>query len=307
MDLREARVGEGGAALIGPPDGRGVAALGIGRQVVDIAVAAGTQHHRVGQVGLDLAGDQIASDDPARPAVDDDEVEHLGAREHGDAARAHLPHQRLVGAEEQLLAGLPAGIERAGNQRAAEGAVGQRAAILAGEGHTLGDALVDDVVADLGEAVHVGLAGAEVAALDRVVEEAEDAIAIVLVGLGGVDAALGGDAVGAPGAVLEAKTLDVVAELGEGGRGRAAGQAGSYHDDAVFPLVGRADQLHVELAFVPGLLNGTGGDSGIQFHSRAPQLPMKPVQTATGIEILPAAMKMAKPAERCFRIGVYRG
>ena len=152
---------------------------------------------------------------PARPAVDDDEVEHLGAREHGDAAGADLPHQRLVGAEEQLLAGLPAGIERAGNLRAAEGAVGQRAAVFAGEGHALGDALVDDVVADLGEAVDVGLAGPEVAALDRVVEEAEDAVAIVLVVLGGVDAALGGDAVGAPGTVLKAKAFDVVAEFGQ--------------------------------------------------------------------------------------------
>ena len=46
-----------------------------------------------------------------------------------------------------------------------------------------------------GEAVDVGLAGAEVAALDRVVEEALDAVAVVLVVLGGVDAALGGDGV----------------------------------------------------------------------------------------------------------------
>ena len=38
----------------------------------------------------------------------------------------------------------------------------------------------------------VGLAGAEVAALDRVVEETVDAVAVVLVVLGGVDAALRG-------------------------------------------------------------------------------------------------------------------
>jgi hypothetical protein len=39
--------------------------------------------------------------------------------------------------------------------------------------------------------VHVGLAGAEVAALDGVVEEPEDAVAVVAVVLRGVDAALG--------------------------------------------------------------------------------------------------------------------
>src|SRR5690606_41788945 len=57
---------------------------------------------------------------------------------------------------------------------------------------------LDDVRGDLGEAVDVRLAGAEVAALDRVVEEAEDAVAVVLVVLGRVDAALGRDGVRPP-------------------------------------------------------------------------------------------------------------
>ena len=78
--------------------------------------------------------------------------------------------------------------------RAAERAVVEQAAVLAGERHALRHALVDDVRADLGEAVDVRLAGAEVAALDGVVEEAVDAVAVVLVVLGGVDAALRGDA-----------------------------------------------------------------------------------------------------------------
>lgn len=81
----------------------------------------------------------------------------------------------------------------------------QEAAVFAGEGDALGDALVDDVHADLGEAVDVRLAGAEVAALDRVVEEVEDAVAVILVVLRRVDAALGRDGVGAAGAVLEAE------------------------------------------------------------------------------------------------------
>ena len=53
----------------------------VGRQVVDRAVAAGGEDHRVGRVALDLAGHQVADDDAARLAVDDDQVEHLAAGE----------------------------------------------------------------------------------------------------------------------------------------------------------------------------------------------------------------------------------
>jgi hypothetical protein len=47
--------------------------------------------------------------------------------------------------------------------------------------------------------VDIRLAGAEVAALDGVVEKAADGVAVVLVVLGGVDAALRGDGMGARG------------------------------------------------------------------------------------------------------------
>jgi hypothetical protein len=80
--------------------------------------------------------------------------------------------QRLVRAEEQLLPRLAARVERARDLRAAERAVVQQAAVLAREGHALRDALVDDVHRHLREPVDVRLARAEVAALDRVVEEA---------------------------------------------------------------------------------------------------------------------------------------
>ncbi len=193
-----------------------------------------------------LPGDQVADDDAARRAVDDDEVEHLGARVHLHGALADLLGERRVGAEQELLAGLAAGVEGAGDERAAERAVGQVAAVLAGERHALRDALVDDRRAHLGEPVDVGLAGAEVAALDRVVEQAVDAVAVVLVVLGRVDAALGRDRVGAPRRVLVAERRDRVAELGERGGGRGAGQAGADDDDVELALVVGADQLDVE-------------------------------------------------------------
>ena len=112
-----------------------------------------------------------------------------------------------------------------------------------------------------GEAVHVGLAGAEVAALHRVVEEAVDAVAVVLVVLGGVDAALRGDRVGPPGRVVEREDLHLVAELAERGRGRRAGQAGADDDDLELALVGRVHELDVELVLVP--LLARSGPSGI--------------------------------------------
>ena len=70
VDLREARVGEQRAALVRPPDGGGVAALGVGREVEDVAVAAGASTTASATCGFDLAGDQVARDDAARLAVD---------------------------------------------------------------------------------------------------------------------------------------------------------------------------------------------------------------------------------------------
>ena len=195
VNLGEARVGETGPALVCAPGGGDVATLGVGRQVEDVAVAAGGQDDRVRGVRLDRAGDQIAGHDAAGATVDDHQVEHLGAREHLDLARRDLARQRLVRAQEKLLPGLPTGIEGARHLRAAKGTVGKLPAVLARKGNALGHALVDDVVRDLGQAIDVVLARAEVPALDGVVEQALHAVAVVLVVLGGVDAPLRGDAV----------------------------------------------------------------------------------------------------------------
>ena len=108
VDLRVAGIGERRALLVGAPGGGDVAAVGVGREVKDVAVAAGGEHHGVGGVRLDLAGLEVARDDAARAAVDDDEVEHLAARVHLHAARPDLALQRLIGAEQELLAGLAA-------------------------------------------------------------------------------------------------------------------------------------------------------------------------------------------------------
>jgi hypothetical protein len=120
-------------------------------------------------------------------------------RVHLDVALGDLLLELLVRAEEELLPGLAARVEGAAHLRAAERAVGEEAAVLARERHALRRHLVDDVHRHLGEAVHVRLAGAEVAALDRVVEQALHRVAVVLVVLRRVDPALRRDRVRARG------------------------------------------------------------------------------------------------------------
>ena len=98
-----------------------------------------------------------------------------------------------------MLTGLATSIESPADLGTTEGAVIQQSTVVAGERHALRHALVDDSVADLGQAIHIGLTGAVVAAFDGVAEKALHAVAVVLVVLGRVDAALGSDAVGTTG------------------------------------------------------------------------------------------------------------
>ena len=253
VDLHEARVGEQRAALVGAEGGGDVAGLGVGGQVIGIAIAAGGQQHRVRGVRLQAAVEQVAGDDAARGAVHEDHVQHLAPGQHPHLAGGDLPAERPVSSEQELLAGLAARVEGTRHLRSAERAVGQKPAVLARERHPLRHALVDDQVGDLGQPVDVGLARAVVAALDGVVEQPEDAVAVVGVILGGVDAALRGDAVRAPGAVLQTQAGDPVAHLRERGGGRRAGQPGAHHDHGVAAPVGRIDQLQVEAVLGPAL------------------------------------------------------
>ena len=103
--------------------------------------------------------------------------------------------------------------------------------------------MVDDQVADFGEAIDVGFARTKIAAFDRVVEQAKDAVAVVLIIFRGVDSALGRDAMSAARTVLIAKAFHVVAELAQRGRRRSAGQAAADHDDLEFPAIVRSHEL----------------------------------------------------------------
>jgi hypothetical protein len=51
-------------------------------------------------VALDGTGVQVPADHAAGTAVDDNDVEHLAAGKRSNGAALHLPHHRLIGAEE---------------------------------------------------------------------------------------------------------------------------------------------------------------------------------------------------------------
>src|SRR5699024_2067357 len=124
-----------------------------------------------------------------------------------------------------------------------------------------------DLDADLCQAVHIRLPRAEVAALDGVVEEPLDGIAVVAVVLRGVDAALCGDTVRAARGVLVAEVGDLIPGLAERGGGRRAGEPGADHDHRELATVAGVDQLGLELARIPALVDGAGwrlvvGDHG---------------------------------------------
>ena len=194
MNLREAGIREKRALLISAISGGDIAAARIRRKIKNVAISAGGEHDSVRRMPVDFSGDQVARDDSFGMSVDQDEIEHLRLRKHLDRAGGDLSAKRLITAEQKLLPGLAACVERARNLRAAEGAIGQQAAIFARKRNALRDALIDDVIADFGQAINVGFAGTKIAAFDRVVEKAVNAVAIVLVIFRRIDSALGRDA-----------------------------------------------------------------------------------------------------------------
>ena len=264
MDLREAGVGEEGTTLVGFVGGSDVATHRVGGQEEHVAVAARAEQDGIPCVGFDFAGNQIAGDDALGFAVHQHQVHHFMAGEHFNVSLGHFLFQGLVGTQQELLARLSACVEGSLELGAAEGAVVQQAAVFTAEGNALGHALVNDVGGDFRQAVNVGFTGAEVAALDGVVKQAVNGVAVVLVVLGRVNAALGRNGVGAAGAVLVAEAFDVVAKFGKRGGSGGASQAGTYHKYRVLALVVRIDQFGLKFVLGPFVLNRAGGNFGIR-------------------------------------------
>ena len=310
------------------PAGGDVALHRIGGEKEDVAVATGCEHHGVRRVRLHDAGDKVASDNAGAATIDSHHVDEFAAVPQLDGAKPDLARKLLVSAEQQLLAGLPTCVERALQLRAAEAARVQQAAVLAGERHALSNHLVDDVHAHLCEPIHVGFASAEVAALDRVVEQPMHAVAIAAIVLGGVDSALRRDAVRAARRIVERENVDVVTKLGKRGCGRSASQATTNNNHLELALVVGVDQLHVGFVVVPLIRNRTARNLGVQrFRARHGRgcrsrdrflsgcllsgclrdcacgghrghSPTIPASTANGNDTLPTTMIVAMPTAR---------
>src|SRR5258707_15835915 len=190
---------------MGPPYGSAVGRLGVGREVEDIRVSPRFKHDHIRGMTLYLTGYQVSRHNAACSSIDDHNLEQLPSDMHCHCACCRLLFQGLISPEQQLLSGLASRVKCSLDLHAAKRSSIEKSAIFPGKRHALGDALVDDIEADLGESIHVGLARAEVAAFDCVLKQAENAVAVVAIVLGGINPPLGCDRVGTRRGVMIGK------------------------------------------------------------------------------------------------------
>src|SRR5437870_13411723 len=106
MNLGEAGITEERATFVSAIGGGDVATARVGRKKKNISVTAGRENYSVAGESIDFAGAQIAGDDPLGMTVNQNKVEHLGLRKHFYRAERNLAAERLISAEQKLLAGL---------------------------------------------------------------------------------------------------------------------------------------------------------------------------------------------------------
>jgi hypothetical protein len=120
--------------------------------------------------------------------------------------------------------------------------------------------MIDDRGAYFCQPVNVCLPRPEIAPFDGVIEKAIHAVAIVLVVLGGIDSALGRDAVRPARAVLIAEALHVVTLFSQGGGGRSPGEARAHDNNFKLPSIRRRDETDVVLVARPLFRERSGRD-----------------------------------------------
>jgi hypothetical protein len=128
----------------------------------------------MGSVGFNFAGQYISGDNAAGLTVNEDQVQHLTPGKHFDLAFIDLAHKGGIGTQKELLPGLPPGIKGTRNLGSTKGTVCQLPAVFTCKGNTLGHALVNNIIAYLGQPVDIGLSCPEIAALYGVIEKPEN-------------------------------------------------------------------------------------------------------------------------------------
>ena len=144
----------------------------------------------------------------------DNDIEQLFVRVHAHSAQTDLSLERLIRAKQQLLPGLTTRVERARHLRTTERAVGEQPTVLACKRNALRDALVNDAHRHLSQPIDIGFSRAEIAALDRVVEQATYTVAVVLIVFRRVDTTLRGDRVRTARRIVVHKRRHLVTQLG---------------------------------------------------------------------------------------------
>ena len=142
------------------------------------------------RIAFQLSGNEVAHDDSSCTSVDDDEVHHFASCVQFHCSFVYLTAQCRICSEQQLLSGLSFGIERTRHLCSTERTVVERAAVIACERHSLCHALVYNGVGHFCQTVDICFACAVIATFDRVIEQAVNRVAIVLVILRSVDTAL---------------------------------------------------------------------------------------------------------------------
>ena len=215
MNLCEGRICKQRAPFVSTVRRRDVASSRVGRKIKDVSVSPSGDYDSIRRVPFDFSGAQIPSDDSLGMSLDNHEVEHLRLRKHLHCADSDLTTKRLITSQQELLTSLSTRIKSPRHLRAAEGTIGKIAAVFARKRHTLRDALVDNVVGDLSEPIDVRFAGTKIAALNGVVKEAVNAVAVVLVIFRRVDPALRCNRMRAARRILKAKTFHPITQFAQ--------------------------------------------------------------------------------------------
>ena len=263
VDLREAGISEISTLTIALHGSGTVAVHGVRGQEIGISIATRRNHDGVGAEALQLTGHEVAGDDTLGLAVHDHEVEHFMTGICLHAAIRNLLVQGSVGTQQELLAGLTAGVESTAHLHTTERTVGQVSAVFTGKRNTLRNALVDNGGTHFSQTVNVGLAGTVVTTLDRVIEQTIDGVVVVLIVLRSIDTTLCGDGVRTARGVADAENLDIVAQFAEGSSCGCATQTGTDHDDLKFSLVVRTHQTDFRLAPGPFAFKRSSRNFGI--------------------------------------------
>src|ERR1700730_700026 len=142
--------------------------------------------------------------------------------------------------------------------------VRQQAAVFPSERNSLRHALIDDFHANLGEAIDVRFPRTKIATFDRVVEQPEHAVAVVLVIFRRVNTTLGSDAVRTPRTILETEAFDAISKFGRESRCRGSRQSTSDHQNIKLSFVVWTDQFGLIPVFSPFRLQRTGRNLGTE-------------------------------------------